>query len=238
MNNQSISLNPGLMLALDVEDFETADRILSQNRAFIDTVKLGSMILTSPKAGFKVISHIKNNYSIPVVIDSKLKDVPHVLLATSKSYAKHGASAITCWADIGEKALKLLINNLNGIVDIIILTALTSLPYKLQKKTAEENILMAVNCGCEFIQVPGNFPELIIWARKNIPDNINILSCGVGPQGGMIGNAISCGANHEIIGRKLLDYESDKKITACFKKTYKTIHKAFNPITQFRIRNS
>lgn len=226
MNNQSISLNPGLMLALDVEDFETADRILSKNRAFIDTVKLGSTILTSPNAGFKIISHIKNNYSIPVVVDSKLKDVPHVLLSTSKSYAIHGASAITCWADIGEEALKLLINNLNGIVDIITLTALTSLPFQLQKKTAKENIQMAVNCGCRFIQVPGNFPELITWARNNIPADINIVSCGVGPQGGIIGNAISCGANHEIIGRKLLDHESDKKMNACFKKTYKTLHKA------------
>ena len=85
---------------------------------------------------------------------------------------------------------------------------------------------MAVSFGCKFIQVPGNFPELISWARNNIPADINIVSCGVGPHGGIIGNAISCGANHEIIGRKLLDHENDKKMTACFKKTYKTLHKA------------
>lgn len=213
------------MLALDVEDFETADRILSQNIAFIDTIKLGSTILTSPNAGFKIIPHIKNNYSVPIVVDSKLKDVPHVLLSTSKSYAIHGASAITCWADIGEDALRALINNLNGVVDIIVLTALTSLPFQLQKKTAKDNIRMAVSCGCKFIQIPGNFPELITWARNNIPADIGIVSCGVGPQGGVIGNAIKCGANHEIIGRKLIDHDSDKKINVHFKKTYQIIHK-------------
>lgn len=227
MTNQSISSNYGLMLALDVDDFETADRILSQNINFIDTVKLGSTILTSPKAGFKIISHIKNNYSVPIVVDSKLKDVPHVLLSTSKSYAAHGASAITCWADIGEEALRLLINNLNGVVDIITLTALTSLPLRFQEKAAKDNIKMAVNCGCKFIQVPGNFPELISWARNTIPADISIVSCGVGPQGGIVGNAIKCGANFEVIGRKLLDHESDKKMNVHFQKTYKTIHNAF-----------
>ena len=228
MKDNSISLNPGLMLALDVEDFKTADRILHQNRDYINSVKLGSTILVSPNAGFKIISHIRKKYSIPVVLDSKLKDVPHVLLSTSKSYATHGASAITCWADIGEEALKFLINNLDDVVEIIVLTALTSLPYQNQKNIAKKNIQMAVSCGCKLIQIPGNFPELIIWARNNIPSDIHIVSCGFGPQGGIIGDAISWGANHEIIGRKLIDHDDDEKMKACFKETYQTLHQALN----------
>ena len=221
----SLANTSGLMLALDIPDALLAENIVASNVKFIDAIKLGTMILTSPRGGFQVISRLKK-YKKPILIDSKLKDVPHVLLSTAKSYMAHGATAITCWADIGPDAIKFLIDNLKDQIEIVVLTALTSLPYDNVERLAKKNILISVSCGCKYIQVPGNFPELIKWARINIPKEVMILSCGVGAQGGTIGEAIKCGAGYEIIGRKLLDSFDDDEMTMKFNDAYKVIHDA------------
>lgn len=228
MKSSGLSSNSGLMLALDVQDALEAEKIVASNIEFIDAIKLGTTILVSPLGGFQLISNLKQKYNLPILIDSKLKDILHVLLCTAKSYMAHGATAITCWADIGPEALTFLIDKLKDEIEIVVLTALTSLPYQCIEQTAKKNILMAKDCGCMCIQVPGNYPELIKWARKNIPPEVKILSCGVGAQGGIVGEAIKCGADFEIIGRKLLDSYNEKDMSRKFKKSYKIIHEALN----------
>jgi len=215
------------MLALDIEDAEEADDIISSNLQFIDAVKLGTTFLVSPLGGMSFISKIRDKYKLPVLVDAKLKDVPHVLLATARSYISHGASAITCWTDIGHSSLKFLVESLENEIDIVALTALTSIPCNETDQTSKNNIITAVKCGCKYIQIPGNFPDLIIWARNNIPREIKIVSCGVGKQGGIVGEAISCGANYEIIGRKILDCPTKKAMKIAFEKAYDTIHGNF-----------
>lgn len=223
-----LSTNSGLMLALDIQDASEAEKIVASNKDFIDAIKIGTTLLLSPTGGMEVISNLKHKFKLPLLIDSKLKDVPHILLLTAKSYIAHGATAITCWADVGPNALKLLIKNLQNKIEIIVLTALTSLPYSKIENTAKKNILMAVECGCTGVQIPGNYPELIKWAREKIPTNVQILSCGVGSQGGIVGEAIRCGANYEIIGRKILDSTDDQSMREKFHDSYKIIHSMIN----------
>jgi len=197
--------NSGLMLALDMEDALEAEAIIADHREFIDAIKLGSTILVSPRGGMGFISRVYKEYDLPVLIDAKLKDVLHVLLSTIRSYRAHGAAAVTCWADVGRETIQFLITNLSNDLDIVVLTALTSLHLKDIEQSAKDNILMAVEVGCRFIQIPGNYPELISWARRKIPSEVKIISCGIGRQGGQIGDAIRCGADYEIIGRYILD---------------------------------
>lgn len=228
MKHSSLSSKSGLMLALDVQDANEAEAIVDANIDYIDAIKIGSTTIVSPSGGFGLISNLHRKHKLPILVDSKLLDVPHVLLSTARSFKAHGATTISCWADIGSTALKFLINNLKGEIEIVVLTALTSLPYESVEKTAKKNILMAIDCGCMFIQIPGNFPELIKWARKYIPKEAKILSCGVGAQGGVIGEAIKCGADFEIIGRKILDSMNGADLSRKLKKFYSIIHEAAN----------
>lgn len=227
-NESGIKLSDGsgLMLALDVQSSEEALHILACNHTHIDAIKLGSTLLVSPHGGYGIISRIRQTYSFPILVDSKLKDVPHVLLYTAQSIAEHGASGFTCWAGVGKKALSLLAETLAGKIDLVALTALSCIPLAAQEDTAKQNILTAVAAGCKHIQIPGNFPSLILWARKNIPDSVHILSCGIGVQGGVVGDAIRYGATYEIIGRNLLDYDSDEAMESAFGENYTVIHKA------------
>lgn len=211
----------GLMLALDLEDASEAEEIIAVYRRYIDAVKLGTILLVSPTGGMGLISRIKNQYRLPVLVDAKLKDVAHVMLSTARSYKAHGAGAITCWHDVGEKAIKFLIDSLQGEIDIVILSALTSLQLHEIYDSATRGILSAIRAGCKIIQIPGNYPELIKWARGNIPDEVRIVSCGVGTQGGIIGNAIECGADYEIIGRRILDSDN---IEESFIYSFEKIH--------------
>lgn len=221
MKADSLRTGAGLMLALDVNDCSEAEEIVASNRDFIDAVKLGTTLLISPSGGMELISKIRHHYNLPVLVDSKLKDVSHILLATSKSYIAQGATAITCWADVGKEALDFLIDRLQDEIDLVILTALTSLSYGQVENIVKNNVLLAVECGYRLVQIPGNYPELIKWARKQIPSDIIILSCGVGFQGGEIGRAIQFGANYEIIGRHILD---SKNMTRTFQESHGIIH--------------
>lgn len=222
----TLTASSGLMLALDLRSSEKALRLLAAHHEYIDAVKLGSTLLTSPQGGYALISSIRESYPFPILVDSKLKDVPHVLLFTARSLAEHGASAFTCWVDVGENALRLLVEKLANKIDLVALTALSCLPLASQEDAAKCNILMAISAGCKHIQIPGNFPSLIRWARNNIPDDVHILSCGIGVQGGIVGDAIRYGATHEIIGRKLLDHDNEESILAAFKESHAVIHRA------------
>ena len=205
MDSLRLSDKSGLMLALDVESSVDAVKLISDNQDYIDAVKLGTTLLVSPEGGFDVIEKISKSYNLPVFVDAKLKDVTHVLISTLMSYKRYGASAVSCWADIGREALCFINERLKAEIDLVVMTALTSLPLSEIENSAKNNILMAVECGCEFLQIPGNFPGLIQWARKNIPESVKIVSCGIGYQGGRIGEAIKLGATYEIIGRHILD---------------------------------
>lgn len=209
IQTNSLLTGSGLMLALDVENAEEAENIVATYREFIDAVKLGTTILVSPTGGMELISKIEHCYGLPVMVDAKLKDVIHVLLATARAYRAHGATAVTCWADVGKKTLQLLIECLNkDEIEMVVLTALTSLSYEQIEQSAKDNILTAVECGCRCLQIPGNYPELISWARKRISSKTVIVSCGIGRQGGQVGDAIKHGADYEIIGRQILDSEN------------------------------
>ncbi len=59
------------------------------------------------------------------------------------------------------------------------------------------------------VVMPATYPELIGQTR-DILDDIYIISPGVGIQGAKIGDAISHGADYEIIGRKICDNENPK----------------------------
>jgi orotidine-5'-phosphate decarboxylase len=215
------------MLALDVEQAEDAEYIVSTHREYIDAVKIGTTLLVSPTGGTKIISTIRKKYDLPVLVDSKLKDVPHVLLSTIRSYRSLGATGVTVWADVGKETLRTLIRGLtqdSEPIDLMVLTALTILPLDQIEESAKSNILMSVECGVQFLQVPGNYPELITWARKNIPPEVMVMSCGVGLcQGGIIGEAINCGADYEIIGRHILDSEDSEDMAEAFKTSSKII---------------
>ena len=204
MRADSLRTASCLMLALDVEDSADAERIVGTYREFIDAVKLGTTLLVNPSGGIELISKIKH-FGLPVLVDAKLKDVQHVLLSTARSYRAHGATAVTCWSDIGKKTLNFCIDSLKNEIELVVLTALTSLPYEEIEQLAKEHIITAVECGCQCIQIPGNYPDLILWARDRIPSDVLIVSCGIGRQGGRVGDAIKCGADYEIIGRHILD---------------------------------
>jgi len=227
MDSLGLNDRQGLMLALDVESCLDAEKIISENKDYIDAVKLGTTLLTNPKGGFGIISKISKNYDLPVFVDAKLKDITHVIISTILSYKQHGASAVSCWADIGKKAICFINERLKPEIDLVIMTALTSLPYHVIENTAKKNIMIAVDCGCEYVQIPGNFPKLINWARENIKEPIKIVSCGMGCQGGEIGQAIENGATYEIIGRYILD---SYDISTTLRETHKLIHDKLNAL--------
>lgn len=227
MKGDSLRHSSGLMLALDVEQAEDAEYIIATYREYIDAVKVGTTLLISPTGGMQIISKIRQKYDLPVLVDSKLKDVPHVLLSTIRSYRAHGATGVTVWADIGKEALGTVIRGLNQdseYTDLVVLTALTTLPFNQIEEPTKKNILMSVNCGVRFLQIPGNYPELITWARNQIPPEVMLIACGVGRcQGGIVGEAINCGADYEIIGRHILDSEESEDMGEAFRKSSRII---------------
>jgi orotidine-5'-phosphate decarboxylase len=69
------------------------------------------------------------------------------------------------------------------------------------QKLGEKIAKMAKELGATGIVAPATRPNRVKRYRDIIGENMLIISPGVGPQGGQIGDAIKEGANFEVIGR-------------------------------------
>ena len=79
---------------------------------------------------------------------------------------------------------------------------------------AEEFALMAAECGATGLIAPATRPERIKKIRESA-GSLQILSPGVGAQGGSASNAILNGADYVIVGRSI--YESNNPKTSAQK---------------------
>ena len=191
----------GLMLALDFVGLDDALALLGQLSADIDAVKIGTQLLTAGSQGTAAIREI-SSLGVPLLVDCKLLDVSHIVLATINNLVNHGARAVTLYALCGESIVRACIDEFQGI-DIFLITGLTSAPPEQAKSHVLGALAIAESCGVMNAQVPGNRPELVTEVRRRLGDSACLIACGMGAQGGISGDAIRAGADYEIVGRHI-----------------------------------
>ncbi|ENM5728309.1 orotidine-5'-phosphate decarboxylase [Vibrio mimicus] len=198
----------GIMFAVDVESKAEAFRILDLIGEDVDVIKFNYPLIL--KEGIGIITEIKERYGIPVFADIKIADVPVTNDRIIKLAANAGADAVMAHGFIGVDAIQSM-QKASPDTKVFLITQLTN-PGGLDFSASftQDFAEMARDLGLDGVQAPGNRPEVVAQVRELVGEDLTIVCCGVGAQGGKYGHAIAAGADFEIIGRAI--YQADDPV--------------------------
>lgn len=202
----------GIMLALDVPDQSAAFRLLDQVASEIDIIKFNYPLVL--KEGLKIITRVKETYGRPILADFKIADVPVTNNRIIDLCREAGADGVMVQGFIGIDAIQSAIEAA-GEMKIFVVTQLTN-PGGLDftKRFTGEFARLAWILGAAGVQAPGNRPEVVREVRQIVGEEMMIVCCGIGTQGGKFGEAIAAGGDFEIIGRSIYQSPDPARATA------------------------
>jgi len=196
-----------IILALDVKSRADALRVVEAAKDHIDAVKVGWPLILA--AGPDIISDIAKLKD--VICDLKIADIPSVNTLIVDQAVRRGASAVICHGFVGDDSVKACVEAAKGQAFVV-----TEMSHPGGKQftapVADKLAALAGSAGARGIVAPATRPERIADLRKII-GKLEIISPGVGAQGGKASDAIRAGADYIIVGRAI--YESpDPKAAA------------------------
>lgn len=199
-----------VILALDVTDIDHAIDIASITAEYIDAIKIGLPLGLT--ASFNIVDKIRRSADLPMIADIKISDVPEIARGLARICFDLGFDAITIHGFVGPTAIEECVRESKGTKDVIVITEITHPDAEIFMQPFSEDIVrMAKDVGATGIQAPGTRSERVKLFREIVGNEMLIVSCGIGTQGGKIGSAIKAGADFEIIGRTICNATDPKK---------------------------
>ena len=198
-----------VILALDVTSREDALRVVDAVKNYVDAIKINWPLILA--VGPEIIREMSR--SKDVICDLKIADIPNINRLIVEQAMSRGASAVICHGFTGEDSVRACVEAAKGHVFVV-----TEMSHPGGKQytapVADRLAALAKSAGARGIVAPATRPERIVALRKII-DNLEIISPGVGAQGGKASDAIRAGADYIIVGRTI--YESTDPATAARK---------------------
>ena len=198
-----------VILALDVTSREDALRVVGAVEDYVDAIKINWPLILA--VGPEIIREMSR--SKDVICDLKIADIPNINRLIVEQAVSRGASAVICHGFTGEDSVRACVEAAKGQVFVV-----TEMSHPGGKQytapVADRLAALAKSAGARGIVAPATRPERIVALRKII-DNLEIISPGVGAQGGKASDAIRAGADYIIVGRTI--YESTDPATAARK---------------------
>src|SRR5512137_2338001 len=192
--------NNRIILALDVKSRADALRVVGAAKDHIDAVKVGWPLILA--AGPDIITDVSKLKD--VICDMKIADIPSVNALIVQQAMTRGASAVICHGFTGDDSVKACVEASKGQVFVV-----TEMSHPGGKQftapVADKLASLAKSAGARGIVALATRPERIAELRKII-GKLEIISPGVGAQGGKASDAIKAGADYIIVGRAI--YES------------------------------
>ncbi|NPA75470.1 MAG: orotidine-5'-phosphate decarboxylase [Euryarchaeota archaeon] len=195
-----------LILALDVLDREKAMNIAKRVAPHVHAIKVGWPLVMN--TGIEVVSEI-SRYA-PVICDFKVADIPNTTRLIVRTARENGASGIIVHSFVGHDSVEAAVAEA-GDMSVYVVTEMSH-PGALDFMQSVTNrmIEIAKNAGAKGIIAPATRPERLREIRK-IAGELEILSPGVGAQGGKAKDAIEAGADYIIVGRRIYNAEDPEK---------------------------
>lgn len=186
-----------VILALDVTSRDEALRIVDVCGDHIDAVKTNwPLTLAAGPEIITDISHMK-----PVICDMKIADIPSVNSLIVEQALARGASAVICHGFPGEDSVRACVDTAKGQAFVV---AEMSHPggKEFTAPAADRIAGIAKAAGARGIVAPATRPDRVAALRRIIGD-LEIISPGVGAQGGKASDALRAGADYIIVGRSI-----------------------------------
>lgn len=188
-----------IILALDVTSEGEALRVVEAVRDHVDAIKINwPLILAAGPDIISKMSRVKD-----VICDLKIADIPNTNKLIVEQAMSRGASAVICHGFTGDDSVKACVEAAKGQVFVV-----TEMSHPGGKQftapVADKLASLAKSSGARGIVAPATRPERISDLRKII-GNLEIISPGVGAQGGKASDALRAGADYIIVGRAIYD---------------------------------
>lgn len=188
-----------VILALDVTSREDALRVADAVRDHVDAIKINwPLILAAGPDMIREMSSVKD-----VICDLKIADIPNTNRLIVEQAMARGASAVICHGFPGEDSVKACVEAAKGQVFVV---SEMSHPGGAQftAAVADRMAALAKSLGARGIVAPATRPGRIAELRKIIGP-LEIISPGVGAQGGKASDAVAAGADYIIVGRAIYE---------------------------------
>jgi orotidine-5'-phosphate decarboxylase len=188
-----------IILALDVISRADAMRVVEAVKDYVDAIKINwPLILAAGPNIITELSHVKD-----VICDMKIADIPNTNKLIVEQAMSRGAAAVICHGFTGDDSVKACVDAAKGQVFVV-----TEMSHPGGKQftapVADKLAAIARSVGARGIVAPATRPERIADLRKVI-GNLEIISPGVGAQGGKASDAIKAGADYIIVGRAIYE---------------------------------
>lgn len=188
-----------IILALDVTSRADAMRVVEAVKGYVDAIKINwPLVLATGPDIIREMSRVKD-----VICDFKIADIPNTNKLIVEQAMSRGASAVICHGFTGDDSVKACVDAAKGQVFVV-----TEMSHPGGKQftapVADKLAALAKSAGARGIVAPATRPERIAALRKII-GGLEIISPGVGAQGGKASDAIRAGADYIIVGRAIYD---------------------------------
>ena len=197
-----------LVLALDETDPVRALDVAKSVAPFVAKIKINYPLVLS--AGLEIVTEI-SKFS-PVICDFKVADIPNTNRLIAKEAFEAVASGIIAHAFPGPESLK-AIREVASTKDMYVLITMSH-PKGGDYFDIENFCKLALEVGATGVVAPATRPEDVAKV-SNLVGDLEIISPGVGAQGGSSKDTIEAGANYIIVGRGI--YLSDNPAAAAEK---------------------
>jgi len=187
----------GVILALDVTSREEAIQVAEAVRDHVDAIKINWPLILG--AGPDIITEMARLG--PVICDMKIADIPNTNRLIVEQAMARGAEAVICHGFAGADSVRACVNAAKG--QVFVLTEMSHPGGKqFTAPVAEELALLAKDVGARGIVAPATRPERVAELRKLV-GGLEIISPGVGAQGGKASDTLRSGATYVIVGRAI-----------------------------------
>lgn len=188
-----------IILALDVTSRPDAMRVVSAVKDHVDAIKINwPLILAAGPDIIGEMSKVKD-----VICDMKIADIPNTNRLIVEQAMSRGASAVIAHGFTGDDSVKACVEAAKGQVFVV-----TEMSHPGGKQftapVADKLAALARTAGARGIVAPATRPERIADLRKII-GSLEIISPGVGAQGGKASDALKAGADYIIVGRAIYE---------------------------------
>lgn len=212
-----------LIVALDTDNLETAEKLTDELISVVKIFKVGSVLFTA--CGVQVIKMIQRK-GAAVFLDLKFHDIPHTVSHAVEAACEYDLSFLTVHTLGASQMLKAAVrarDHAKAKTKILGVTILTSMDKSQLEEvglsaSVNEEVLclaqMAKSCGLDGVVAS---PQEIGFLRPNLGDDFLIVTPGIRPRQPMEDDqrrtmqakeAISAGANYLVVGRPITQSKS------------------------------
>lgn len=217
---ESASGGGPIILAVDIEGssdmVSDALGVVDRLRGHICAIKMNlQLLLPLGLEGIQKITAGAKKLDLQCIADIKLNDIGNTNAAASGILWRAGFDALIANPIMGPSALSALVASAHasdrGIISLCHMSSHEgAVSYEMQvggRPLYKKFLEWGLAAGVDGVVVGATFPEIIRGCRQDAGDRADIVSPGVGAQGGSARTAIDRGSDYIIVGRSIINSE-------------------------------